>query len=1255
VQSIRAKDMALHEAEVKASSMAAMADRASLLDVELAVAQDTILSLEHTLHEARSVTQDVQLKLEKMGEIPQELGLAAKIEWLAATLTAEQSKAEDEANNVVILLTELGTSKQESETLAEQVAELNSKCVELEELVAKESSEKTALASELAIAQDTILSLENALHKARSVTQDVQLKLETMGDIPPELGLVAKIEWLAATLTAEQSKAEDLLNNAVTLLTELGTSKQESVTLTKQVAELNGKCVKLEELVAEESSEKTALASEIDVLQRVISDRDLAMEAEVAAHLKLQLDISMAMKLLDSVFQDQMFDAEESHPRFSLGLVESAIARIVEKYRSEACKVEELTHQIAVMAQEAETAKKERDLSMDQRVQQMRKMLDYTELELSKTVEKVREAAITMTQQDKENQVLVQQAQKMQSELLKTSDENVALQADIVMTKKRLSDVRDRLLLGLVGMDADGGDVSQGESPAQPLSEKAGEIQALADLFCLEMQKKDAALQESNERSLGMAATVSSLQLELDSLRRVSEECKQILLGFTDDATSEKAVRWPNEVSLSSITFPAVGMKWLINALNEEQQKASQAMHEVGRLEKAVDSVTLEIKDQKGRLEELSNELTFYKEENHGLAERLQVLSSEHTTLGEQAAQVSAERDAMKVEMLALENSLQANQEREHLEGYHLARSLEEMLKSAKLELSELSKKNTEMTAALVQHDDDIKGLLQECARLGGESSEARREADAFQAEMLKAVDEKDALQAELNQIEQKLSNTREKLGLAVKKGKAVEKQRDALKMSLEEKTQKLNSICISHKEELKVQDAKLHESREKFKSVAERVLELEFQLTSTLEKVTAAEQSLQDSQKFQEEVNIALSHISLLPSSLTTSKVIEKIEWLGMMLGKTQSMAVRSERELEVLSLKLREVQEKVQFLEMENSNGKEMILSWAKKVDEAEIRAASDRAHYESELEFQSQALWEAEARTHAAVAQVEEMQGALQQKQNSLKSMEASRGKAISKLTLTLNRLTELRQQSEGLVTEIENLHRELQNRDAEILGLKEKISNADAETQNWQERFSRVSAEANLEILKLRKELTEVNSRFEGNLEEMTILQNDLTQKTLELEKLQKHLEMMVLSKEDSSEQAEQSMVVTNQISRSAFEDVDTPSTNGTVDYVATIYALQQHIDNLKSEGQLWRVNMERKDAQLQGLREELDELVKERALLQAGIQAKQFQIDRMQADMAVLISPASDSTAIPALEIEELVILDFKLFLCFQSM
>jgi hypothetical protein len=57
-------------------------------------------------------------------------------------------------------------------------------------------------------------------------------------------------------------------------------------------------------------------------------------------------------------------------------------------------------------------------------------------------------------------------------------------------------------------------------------------------------------------------------------------------------------------------------------------------------------------------LEELNNELQFYKEENHGLAERLQVLSSKHTTQEKQAAPISAMRDVMKVEMLALENSL---------------------------------------------------------------------------------------------------------------------------------------------------------------------------------------------------------------------------------------------------------------------------------------------------------------------------------------------------------------------------------------------------------------------------------------------------------------------------------------------------------------------------------------------------------------------------------------------------------------------
>ncbi len=54
-------------------------------------------------------------------------------------------------------------------------------------------------------------------------------------------------------------------------------------------------------------------------------------------------------------------------------------------------------------------------------------------------------------------------------------------------------------------------------------------------------------------------------------------------------------------------------------------------------MEKVVEFVTLEIKDQKGRLEEPNNEFTFYNEENHGLVERLHVLSSEHTTLEKQA------------------------------------------------------------------------------------------------------------------------------------------------------------------------------------------------------------------------------------------------------------------------------------------------------------------------------------------------------------------------------------------------------------------------------------------------------------------------------------------------------------------------------------------------------------------------------------------------------------------------------------------
>jgi hypothetical protein len=58
-------------------------------------------------------------------------------------------------------------------------------------------------------------------------------------------------------------------------------------------------------------------------------------------------------------------------------------------------------------------------------------------------------------------------------------------------------------------------------------------------------------------------------------------------------------VRWPNKLFSFSITFHVIGTKWLINALNEEQKKANQAMHEVGKLEKVIDYVILEIKTKK--------------------------------------------------------------------------------------------------------------------------------------------------------------------------------------------------------------------------------------------------------------------------------------------------------------------------------------------------------------------------------------------------------------------------------------------------------------------------------------------------------------------------------------------------------------------------------------------------------------------------------------------------------------------------------
>nr|XP_023895715.1 ELKS/Rab6-interacting/CAST family member 1-like [Quercus suber] len=102
-------------------------------------------------------------------------------------------------------------------------------------------------------------------------------------------------------------------------------------------------------------------------------------------------------------------------------------------------------------------------------------------------------------------------------------------------------------------------------------------------------------------------------------------------------------------------------------------------------------------------------------------------------------------------------------------------------------------------------------------------------------------------------------------------------------------------------------------------------------------------------------------------------------------------------------------------------------------------DVLAAKDQ-----EIEALMQALDEEEVQMEDLTNKMEEMEKVVQQKNLDLKNLDASRGKALKKLSITVTKFDELHHLSESLLAEVEKLQAQLQDRDAEISFLRQEVT-------------------------------------------------------------------------------------------------------------------------------------------------------------------------------------------------------------------
>ncbi|CAO2820425.1 unnamed protein product [Amaranthus hypochondriacus] len=141
-------------------------------------------------------------------------------------------------------------------------------------------------------------------------------------------------------------------------------------------------------------------------------------------------------------------------------------------------------------------------------------------------------------------------------------------------------------------------------------------------------------------------------------------------------------------------------------------------------------------------------------------------------------------------------------------------------------------------------------------------------------------------------------------------------------------------------------------------------------------------------------------------------------------------------ENKLEVLKKDRSLLEQRVGELEQEYRSATEL---------EEKVKSLTDvLAGKEQEIESLMQALDEEENQMEALRSRILELEKALQKKNTDLELVEASRAKALKKLSVTVSKFDELHHMSEGLLTEIENLQAQLQERDTEISFLRQEVT-------------------------------------------------------------------------------------------------------------------------------------------------------------------------------------------------------------------
>lgn len=779
-----------------------------------------------------------------------------------------------------------------------------------------------------------------------------------------------------------------------------------------------------------------------------------------------------------------------------------------------------------------------------------------------------------LVQAEYENKQLMEQLNEHKALFESASEELSKLKAELEQERRRNASTKEKLTLAVTKGKAL---VQQRDSLKQSLAEKTSELEK-----CLtELNEKSNALAiaEQNTDLLFKSETlVASLQEAHSEKDRILHTCEEILLNIveTDEYHSMdiiEKVRYlteerseSNRVSLefrklvdalSLFDFPETvklngldsKIVWLLEAVVAAQEEASKLQQELLTMKEAAtqekDYLQVELEDLRVKCDKIAESEHRALNEKDRIIGMLQEASG--VTVDDQKEQNQAFSD---VAMIV--DTCFAKIKDDFSASYNFSNSTVENFEKMQ-DLLYLSNMNLELYGQILE--DEIVGRA--------EMSSLENELVVLRSELNHVNGEKDSLQKDVERSEEKVASLREKLSMAVKKGKGLFQERENLKKTLNENNTEISNLKLELQEQGTV-CIDLREQINRLNVDLERVPQLETDISSIQEQKNQVEKCLEERNSMLQKVLKSIDEVGV-PDGTTFDDHEEKIHWLAGYLSESQRANLLADQDLEKARIEARELANEMEEMHVTVTSLKDALSDAERKISvliEEKEGLAVSKAYVEEELKkaieessslttkysevcATQKSLEDALQAAEMNAAQlVDEKEAAISGRVAAETELEKVKEEKYSKdardlpdetedLQITLKslkealsaaeiKISELKEEKEGLIVSKTHVEQELKNAIEESSSLTQRFAEVCSNIKSHEDSLQ--AAERN--ITQLTDEKEEALSTIASTEIELEKVKEDVTVQTSKLSEADK----LKQSLEDALSQAQENLIL-----------------------------------------------------------------------------------------------------------------------------